>query len=73
MSLICPRPLLIQTGKKDAIAHWPDVVEEFEVAKTHYEKLGIPQRIEMHLYDGVHEIHLQSGIAFLNRWRKETR
>ena len=71
VSLICPRPLLVQTGKRDRIAHWPQVVEEFEVSKTHYEKLGVPERIKMQLHDGGHEIHLQSGIAFLNRWLRE--
>ena len=28
VSLICPRPLLIQHGKKDRIAYWPQVLEE---------------------------------------------
>jgi hypothetical protein len=32
-SLICPRPLLIQHGKPDHIAHWPQVVEEFDAAR----------------------------------------
>ena len=54
-SLICPRPLLIQTGKKDGIAWWPMVLEEFEAAKEHYRKLGIADRIEMDLRDGGHE------------------
>lgn len=68
VSLICPRPLLIQTGKKDGIAWWPQVVEEFEAAREHYRKLGIEDRIEMDLHDGGHEIRLESGIRFLKRW-----
>ena len=40
-SLICPRPLLVQHGKKDRIAHWPQVVEEFEAAQEHYRRLGV--------------------------------
>lgn len=70
-SLICPRPLLIQTGKKDGIAHWPMVVEEFEAARQHYRKLGVPERIEMDLQEGGHEAHVQSGLRFLTRWLKE--
>lgn len=66
--LICPRPLLIQTGKKDGIAWWPQVVEEFEAAREHYRRLGIEERIEMDLHDGGHEIRLESGIRFLKRW-----
>lgn len=67
-SLICPRPLLIQTGKEDKIAHWPQVIEEFEVSREHYKKLGIADRMEMDLHDGGHEARVQSGVRFLTRW-----
>ena len=72
-SLICPRPLMIQTGKKDRIAWWPMVVEEFEAAKEHYQKLGIADRIEMDLRDVGHETHVDSGLRFLAKWLKEKR
>ena len=68
VSLICPRPLLVQTGKKDGIAHWPYVIEEFEAARTHYEKLGIAERIQIDLHEGGHEARVQSGVEFLSRW-----
>jgi len=68
VSLICPRPLLIQTGKQDKIAHWPQVVEEFNAAREHYTKLGIAERIEIDLHEGGHEARVQSGIRFLTRW-----
>ena len=67
-SLICPRPLLIQTGKLDGIAHWPQVVEEFEVSRQHYKKLGVGERIEMDLHEGGHITRVQSGLKFLTRW-----
>ncbi len=70
-SLICPRPLLIQTGKQDRIAWWPMVVEEFEAAQEHYRKLGIADRIEMDLQDCGHEAHIESGLRFLTKWLKE--
>lgn len=70
VSLICPRPLLIQTGKKDGIAWWPQVVEEFEAAREHYLKLGIGDRIEMDLHEGGHEVRLETGIPFLKKWLK---
>lgn len=70
-SLICPRPLLIQTGKQDKIAHWPQVVEEFKAAREHYEKLGLAERIEMDLHEGGHEARVASGIRFLCRWLME--
>lgn len=68
VSLIAPRPLLIQTGKKDGIAWWPQVLEEYEAAREHYRRLGIEDRIEMDLHDGGHEIRLESGLAFLKKW-----
>jgi len=68
VSLICPRPLMIQTGKKDTISHWPGVVEEFKQACVHYEKLGLADRIEMHLHEGGHEVVVDPGVAFLKRW-----
>ena len=70
-SLICPRPLMIQTGKKDGIAWWPLVTEEFEAAKEHYRRLGIADRIELDLRDGGHETHVASGLRFLTTWLKE--
>jgi hypothetical protein len=68
ISLICPRPLQIQHGKGDGIAWWPQVIEEFDVSKTHYEKLQIANRIELVIHEGRHEIELESGIRFFNRW-----
>lgn len=68
VSLICPRPILIQTGKADRIAWWPQVIEEFEAAREHYRALGLADRIQMDLHEGGHEIRVESGIAFLRRW-----
>ncbi len=68
VALICPRPLLIQTGKQDRIAHWPQVVEEFEESRKHYEKLGLGDRMEMDLHAGGHEARVESGVKFLRRW-----
>ncbi len=68
VSLICPRPLLIQHGKKDRIAYWPQVVEEYNIAKIHYERLKIPERIDIDLHEGGHEAITGSGISFMKRW-----
>ncbi|NPV07013.1 MAG: hypothetical protein HPY83_03490 [Anaerolineae bacterium] len=68
VSLICPRPVQVQTGKGDGIAWWPLVVEEFERSVQHYRRLGLGERIELDLHEGGHEIDLQGGLAFLNRW-----
>jgi dienelactone hydrolase len=70
VSLICPRPLLIQHGKKDGIAYWPQVLEEFNLAKSQYEKLGIGERIQIDLHEGGHEAIIESGVTFMTRWLK---
>jgi hypothetical protein len=67
-SLICPRSLLVQTGKKDGIAWWPQVIEEFEASKEHYRKLGVEERIAMDLHDGGHEIRVESGVEWMKKW-----
>ena len=47
------------------------VVEEFEVARAHYEKLGIADRIQIDLHEGGHVPRVESGVEFLTRWLAE--
>ena len=68
VSLICPRPLIIQTGKKDGIAYWPQVVEEFNKAKIPYEKLNIADRTQLNIHEGGHEAIVDSVVKFLTQW-----
>jgi len=70
VSLIAPRPLQIQHGKKDRIAHWPQVMDEYERSKEHYKKLGIEERIDMVMHEGGHEAIVEPGISFLSKWLK---
>lgn len=65
--LICPRPVLVQHGKADRIAWWPDLIAEFEAASDHYRRLGLEDRIEIDLHDGGHEAIVESGVRFLRR------
>jgi dienelactone hydrolase len=68
--LIIPRPIQIQHGKKDGIAYWPQVVEEFEATRAHYEKLGIGDRVDLVMHEGGHEAIVNNGVEFLNKWLK---
>lgn len=70
ITLICPRPVLIQHGKQDSISHWPDLVKEYDASKAHYDKLGIGDRIGLDLHEGLHEARPGTGIPFLKRWLK---
>lgn len=69
-ALICPRPLLIQSGKKDRIAWWPQIEDEFAKAKAHYGQLGMGDRAVLDLHEGGHEVRVETGLAFLDRWLK---
>lgn len=71
ISLICPRPIQIQHGKKDGIAHWPQVIEEFEISKIHYKKLLIDDRFDLVMHEGGHEAIVDEGVSFLNKWLKK--
>ncbi|SMD13255.1 dienelactone hydrolase family protein [Pedobacter nyackensis] len=73
VSMIAPRPLMIQHGKKDNIAHWPQVVEEYERSKVHYQKLNMRERIALTLHEGGHEAVVGEGVAFMKRWLNPTR
>lgn len=68
ISMIAPRPLMIQHGKNDNIAHWPQVLDEYDRSKVHYEKLGISEKIELALHEGGHEALVEEGLRFLNKW-----
>jgi len=68
VSLICPRPVMIQAGKCDGIAWWPFLVEEFDLTKEHYVKLGLGERIELNLHEAGHEVRFDSGFEFLKKW-----
>jgi fermentation-respiration switch protein FrsA (DUF1100 family) len=71
VSLIAPRPLMLQHGKKDNIAYWPQVVEEYNKSIVHYQKLNMPERIELTLHEGGHEAIVDDGVRFLSTWLKD--
>jgi dienelactone hydrolase len=68
VSLICPRPLLIEQGKADGIAWWPQILQEFEDARHHYRELGVIDRLKIDLHEGGHEIRLERSLSFLKQW-----
>jgi dienelactone hydrolase len=69
VSLIAPRAFMSQTGKGDGIAWWPFVLDEYERSREHYVKLGVePERMQIDLHEGGHEIRVETGLEFLERW-----
>lgn len=68
VSMICPRPLQVQHGKKDRIAYWPQVIEEYDRAKLHYKKLSMADKMELVMHEGGHEALVGQGVDFLTKW-----
>lgn len=65
--LICPRPFMVERGRRDGVA--PDEWVAYEFAKTgrRYELLGIGDRARIEYFDGPHTIHGQGTFEFLHR------
>ncbi len=70
LGMVCPRAIQIQQGRADGIGWWPLQHEEFDRAKAYYDKLGLGERIEYADHHGGHEILVDEGIAFMNKWLK---
>jgi dienelactone hydrolase len=75
-SLICPRAFFVEAGRHDDAVYWELAQQAFDEVKTFYTRLGIPERCEMFIHEGVHEtepvdntarIH---AVTFLDRWLK---
>ena len=62
-----PRTLMLQSGKADGIAWWPDLIPVFERLRDHFARLGLEDRVALDLHEGVHEIRVETGLAFLEK------
>lgn len=65
--LIAPRPLLIESGTKDNI--FPIKGTEFAISKVKrvYELLGVPEKFEVDIFEGRHQISGRIAFDFLKR------
>ncbi|PSL00404.1 hypothetical protein CLV30_11664 [Haloactinopolyspora alba] len=68
VSLICPRPLLVQHGRADDIGWAPAVTAEFGRARRHWDELGLGERVHLELHHGGHEVEPDSAVDWLRRW-----
>lgn len=64
-SLVCPRRFMVQHGRADIIGWWPQVVDEFERARVHWDALGIGGRIELQLHDRGHVVDADRLLVWL--------
>ena len=52
-ALVCPRYLRIEVGNRDPLFDAADAEKEYEVLKGYYREA--PDKLEFHVFDGVHE------------------
>jgi len=67
-SLVCPRPFQVQIGKADAIGWWPQIEGEFRLARDHWDRLGVGERVALDLHEGGHCVRGAAGVAWLTKW-----
>jgi hypothetical protein len=70
-ALIAPRPLLIETGDRDAlngVRGLPNVTEQVEITRRAYRALGAEDRLVHDIFSGEHLWHGVEAIPFLKRW-----
>jgi len=70
VSLICPRPVFIEQGKADRVAHWEDSKRAFNEVKAYYDKLNLSDRAVYGLFEGVHEVRGDEAFEFFDKWLK---
>jgi dienelactone hydrolase len=54
VSLICPRPFMIQTGEADTVVPITEVRRGIPQARGYYERLGVIDRFEFNVHAGSH-------------------
>jgi dienelactone hydrolase len=67
-SLICPRAFFVEQGNQDRAVYWRACQDEFSKLKAIYQRLGIPERTDICVFEGGHEIRAVESLEFLNRW-----
>jgi hypothetical protein len=65
--MICPRPLMIQSGTQDTVAPLEATHQAVPVARRYYEKLGIEQRFEFDVHPGGHVFENEAIFRFFGK------
>ncbi|MDQ6706264.1 MAG: alpha/beta hydrolase [Acidobacteriota bacterium] len=72
-SLICPRPVFIEEGKRDTVVWYPMAEKAFAGLQTYYRELKVPDRAQLKLFDGEHIVYGDDAFLFLDTWLKGSR
>lgn len=67
-ALIAPRPLMIQAGTKDPSFLVEDARASYEELAELYQLLGHGGRVELDVFDGGHEFHVEPALHWFRQW-----
>lgn len=69
-ALIAPRPFMVEYGYKDGIGSAEWIGYEFGKVRKHYDLSGLSDRLDIDLFNGVHEINAVKTYPFLDKHLK---
>lgn len=69
-ALIAPRPFMVEYGYQDGIGTAEWIGYEFAKLKKHYDLSGLGDRVDIDLFNGIHEIHGVKTYQFLDKHLK---
>lgn len=67
-ALIAPKPLLIEAGTRDPIFPLRGVEKAYRKLRQVYGLLGVPDRLDIDIFEGEHEISGRKAYRWLKRW-----
>jgi len=68
VSLIAPRPLLIENGTRDPLYTLEIVQEEYKKVKRVYEVLGAIEKVDIDIFEGGHQFSGRKAFDWFDRW-----
>ena len=68
VALIAPRPLLIENGTRDPLYTLEVVKEEYKKLERVYEVLGVPERVDIDIFEGGHQFSGRKAFDWFDRW-----
>ncbi len=67
LGLIAPRPQMVQIGRRDLCFLYPDAALAAEYLTAIYQAAGAREALEIHVFDGEHEIDVEPALDFFRR------
>ena len=70
-ALICPRPLLIESGRNDPLngaRGLDNVTEQLAITRQAYQVAGVTERLEHSVFEGGHRYDGRDVLPWLKRW-----